>query len=104
MPKEEQWVMITYPTGNDEPEITFMSAYQSWEYISKKTKIIISKYKIAARPNNTSVLLLRETDCPKNNAGVLQNKVNNYKWNKKFEGIATECDFEFDSVKWTTIT
>lgn len=40
--------------------ITYMSAYTYRGYVSE-TEIIITKYKIAAGPNNTSVLLLRET-------------------------------------------
>lgn len=64
-PKEEEKLIIIFPTENDEPQIIFMSAYPCKRYIPK-TEILITKYKIAAGPNNTSVLFLRETDCPKN--------------------------------------
>lgn len=52
-------------TGNDEPALIFMVAYTCRGYIPK-TKTIITTYKIAAGPENTSVIVLRKIDCPNN--------------------------------------
>lgn len=63
--------------GNDQPKLTFMSAYTCVGYISK-TETIITKYKIAAGPNDTSVILLKETNCPNNISTFLSKRFSKY--------------------------
>lgn len=61
----EEILLTVLRTGNEEPEITSISAYVCTGYIPN-TSTLITKYRIAAGPKDTSVILLRETDCPYN--------------------------------------
>lgn len=52
--------------GEDEPKLTYMFAYTCTGNIPN-TNEITTKYKIAGGPNETSLIVLRETDCLNNN-------------------------------------
>lgn len=61
----QERLLTVLRTENDKPKITFITAYVCNGHIPG-TSVVIRKYKIAAGPNNTSVILLKETDCPNN--------------------------------------
>lgn len=62
-PKNEESVVVVLRTGNDKPKLTLMSAYACSGLIPN-TETIITNYKIAAGPNQSSMVVLREINCP----------------------------------------
>lgn len=59
--KKREQLIATLGTGNEDAKQTLMLAHTCIGYIPKTTTII-TKYKIAAGPNDTSVIVLRETN------------------------------------------
>lgn len=66
-----QRLPVVLRTENEEPEITFISAHLCRGHIPQ-TNTVITTYRIAAGPTDTSVILLKKTDCPYNNRNNLK--------------------------------